>query len=177
MPEPLKERVSLALRDLLRGIEGDGGTTRWYTPTHVERVEAFDETWLDSSIEGDKVLVFIIPDQAVDEEGTYTDTDTVQAFDVIALKRYSPTVTNPLQAGYDSGAEPIRETIQNRLEADIKNQIRGDRRLVSSDDPEGLALHIEIPDTEKGPEDTYDPNWAAVFLRVEVRCIHGDTEA
>lgn len=174
MPEPLKERMSLALRDLLRQLEGDGGVTRWYTPTHVVRAESLEDDWLDSTIEGDRLILFIIPDDAQDEESTFTSTKTVQAFDIFAAKVYEPAVTNPLDEAYDTGEHPIRETVQNRIEADIKNQLRGDRTLEGPDGP--LALHIQIPTTEKGP-DTIEPGWAEVFLRVDVWCDHEDEAA
>lgn len=177
--EPLAERVSLALRDLLRGIEADGGVTRHYTPTAVVRAEAFTTELLDSSLDGDQVVICISPEDTEDEEATFTDTQTVKVFHVTAAKVHTPAVTNPLDPAYDNGEHPIRETVQSRLEADIKNTLRdvANRKLISDDDPAGLAIHTQVPLTEKGAEDTWHESWAIVFMRVEVQCIVGDTAA
>lgn len=177
MPEPWAERVSVALRDLLRGIEADGGVTAHYTPSAVVRAEAFSEELLDTSIDGDQVIVCISPEDTEDDESTYSDTSSQKVFHVTAAKIHNPAVVKPLDPSWDNGEYPIRETVQNRLEADLKNRLRGDRTLVSDEDPNGLSLHISVPLTEKGAEDTYHEGWAIVFCRVEVLCDHGDQAA
>jgi hypothetical protein len=183
--EPFAELVTLALLTRLREIEGDGGLTRWYTPTVVTRAGAFvsegEESILDTSIEGDKVILLLIPDTTEDEDSTYTEVSTTKAYDLVALKVFDPAIKSPLHKDYDTEENPTRETVQNRLEADCKNQLRGNLTLEEEaiDFGANQVLHITIPMTNKSEEDTWieGAGWAAVFMRIEVQCNHADTAA
>ena len=172
MAEPRSEQILEALKAQLQAILSDGGTTYWYTPTAVVRGD-FDDDVLDASLgtEATPAVVYLLSlDDELDEDETFQATRCEMHVDLLVARRFTPANENPHLVEVAAATDPAmrRQTVQNRLAADAKRALRGNFKLTSLAAPEGLSLHIRIPLTEKGAQDTFTPGWAIAFLRLEV---------
>lgn len=172
MAEPRSEQILEALKAQLQGIVGDGGSTFWWTPTAVVRGD-FDDDVLDASLgsEAEPPVIYLLSlDDQLDEDETFQATRCELHVDLLVARRFTPATENPHEVEVLAATDPTmrRQTVQNRLVADAKRALRGNFKLTSVAAPEGLSLHIRIPLTEKGAQDTYTVGWAIAFLRLEV---------
>lgn len=153
MAESRHEQIILALKAALEGIVADGGVSYWYSPDAVLRWPVCDASCQDSSLD----TIFVLsPSDVDDEQADSCSARALLRLDLTALHKFEG-IENPFQQ-----EAPIRETVQNRLERDVKKLLRTDTTLG------GLALDVRIPVTSYGPE-TYWQGWAGVILRLEIK--------
>lgn len=157
MAEAKSEQIILALQAALEGIIADGGTTYHYSPDRVLRAPAFSQLCLDSSLE---TIYVLSPEDVADERVDSCSAKALVRVDLTALHKFE-TDENPFT--HEQGNDPIRWTVQTRLERDVKKLIRTDEHLG------GLAQEVRIPLTSYSPEETYFKGWACVFMRLEIK--------
>lgn len=153
MAESKHEQVILALKAALEGIVADGGVSYWYSPDRVLRWPVCDAKCQDASLD----TIYVLSQSDVDDE--QADSCSARALvrvDLTVIHKYEG-IENPFLQ-----ADPIRETVQSRLERDVKKKVRADTTLG------GLALDVRIPVTTYGPE-TYWQGWAGVIMRLEIK--------
>jgi hypothetical protein len=121
-----------------------------------------------------KTCVFILsPDDEENEEMTYEDTQGIRRYDLTVARVLTAGTENPWQRGAD---DDVREEVQNKLVHDAKKLLRGEKRLVTDELPNGLVLTTTIPLTQQSAEDTYLPGWAIAYMRLEVMFEFPDAE-
>lgn len=166
-PTPKVELIAEAILDILAQqiVTGD---EYWYEPDRIERAHAFTKEMLDSSLD---TIYILSPDDEVNEEMTYTDTEGQLRLDLTVARRLKASTENALKR---KASDELRWTLQNRLVHDVKKALRGagndgeHRLLPTAEAPGGLVLHTSIPLTERSAEDTFLPGWALAFMRIEV---------
>lgn len=162
MAEAIKEQVFSTIVNVLSTlIVADGGVTYWYTPTAVVRIPALTNAFFNSNLGSGASPVTIyglIPDEAIDnEECSQTMFSRAGVFLVLA-QAFKPSSEDPF-----TGDTPLRHTIQNRMERDVK------RALLVDPQAGGLLYNVFGDDSDKvkvdmSPEHTYMEDWAVVFM-------------
>jgi hypothetical protein len=153
--ESKHERIIVALQAALAAISGDGGATYWYGPDRVLRAPAFSALCLDTSLE---TIYVLSPEDVADERADSCSAKALVRVDLTAVHRFNPVSENPFEQ-----MEPLRWTVQTRLERDVKKLVRTDETLG------GLSQEVRIPLTSYAPEETYFEGWACVFMRLEIK--------
>jgi len=155
-----------AVRTLLAGIVGTGGSPYWYTPNAVIRSPSFHGGCLHPTHD---VVYVIVPDRTLRrKESTRTLLGQVE-FDVVALKRLPTSYAD--QNPFAAAAGTIRETYQARLAADVEGRLIADPTLASF---QSLGVtKLEITSDDRSAEDTALEGWACAFLRVACEYRYG----
>jgi hypothetical protein len=164
--EPIHEQVMAAVRTLLAGIVGTGGSPYWYTPNAVIRSPSFHGGCLHPTHD---VVYVIVPDRTLRrKESTRTLLGQIE-FDVVALKRLPTGYAD--QNPFAAAAGTIRETYQARLAADVEARLIADPTLASF---QGLGVtKLEITSDDRSAEDTALEGWACAFLRASCEYRYG----
>ena len=123
MAESIHEQIAAAIQTSLQGIQGDSGTTYWYTPGLVGKTLWFDEGLLDSSMAGPTYAI-----RPGEETHTEQTTGEVNAeMDVFILLALPFNTPERLAAPVN----PSRWTVINRMVRDVLRKLLVDVQLVS----------------------------------------------
>lgn len=157
MGESRPEQIAAAIVTSLETIVGDGGASWWFTPV-VKRTHAVEMASLDPTLD---VLYLVSPDRKEESRRTNAGIGCIvrgRAFLTLTLlKRFTPATENPIEA-----EAPIRWTLQERLEQDVRKKLREDPKLG------GISTDLDLTDSEEGPEETFLEGWALAFMRLQV---------
>lgn len=134
MAESIHHQIAEALKTRLSAIVGDGGTTYWYTPDRVVRVQSYDRLIADPTV--GMVYAIRAGEERHREEGTGGPTTGGQVgaeaeFFVLMLRPSDASDDNPF--GADESTKPIE---QGRMVRDFLRALWLDVTLG------GLALNI-----------------------------------
>lgn len=155
-----------AIRTLLAGITGTGGSPYWYTPSVVVRAPSFHGGCLDAAYD---VIYVIVPDRTLRRKETSRTVLGQLEFDVVAVKRLPTTYAD--QNPFAAAAGVIRETYQARLAGDVERRLIADPTLASF---QGLGVsRLEVTADDRSAEDTALEGWACAFLRVACEYRYG----
>lgn len=159
MAESKGELAVAQLVDYLNEIEGDGGATYWLTPVAV-RADQVDLRLLDSSVEA---VYAVTPEGTEEQRATNDGAGCIYriraSFILTLLARLNQSTDDPFHAD-----PPVRQTVQERMLADVRRKLRADPSLG------GNSMDLVIADTEKNTRDTTIEAgaWALAFMRVVV---------
>ena len=161
MAEPRPEQIAAAIRTKLEEISGDGGATYWYTPDRVIRSHAVTDRLLDGSLQ---TLYVVTPDRKDENRRTNGGPGCIVrgiAFLTLTLlHRFTPPTENALVV--TPADEPIRWTIQERMEGDVRKKLREDPKLG------GISTDLDLTASEEGADETFIEGWALAFVRLQV---------
>lgn len=151
-------QIVAALIARLETVQGDGGTTYWYTPSAV-----YPSSWLgdEQLLEDKDVLYYLIPDVEEQEQLTFSaggagSVKGIARMDLAVLKRFK------------RGSESPRSSLETRWETQDKLVQDALKALRTDWDLGGLALDVKIPVIDRSAEETYHEAWVCAFLRLEV---------
>lgn len=131
MAESVAEQILAKIKTELEAITGDDGTTYWYTPSKVVRVDYFDSR-AHFRPEYGNYLYFIRNTGDEDESELYADfSDQAEDLDIFIMAAARDTRGNrdPFTASTNSG------TIRERMIRDVKKVLQTDPTRG------GLAIH------------------------------------
>ncbi len=113
-----REALLEALKDTFEGLakgETYGPFIINYTPTHVVRVDGFDEAYLDT---GRKLVYFVVAGEETDEPDTgYEFLATWEVF-IVGVRPWKPDSEDPFRYQGE-----LRSTVQNKMIDDMKAAI------------------------------------------------------
>jgi hypothetical protein len=120
MAESLHHQIAEALRTRLAAITGDGGTTYWYTPAGVARVQAYDRLVADPTV--GMVYAIRAGEERHREEGTGSPTTgglvaAEAEFWVLMLRPTEATDDNPFGADASTKATEQDRMVRDFLRA------------------------------------------------------------
>lgn len=165
MAESIHEQLIVALAAHLAGIVGDGGATYWYTPDRVVRTPTFHSACLDPSL---TTIYSLSPVRVEDKPVNISiGMESIATVDLAAATKFNPATEDPFKQ-----EEPIRWTVQTRLERDAKKRLRSNYNLLGVS---GGHRFTAIPVTDYASDLTYLEGWALVFLRLQLRFTYPDT--
>jgi hypothetical protein len=170
-PKPKARYITELLLSLLADIVA--GDDYHYTPDSVFDHYAFTPELMNTT---DSCFYVVSPDDQVDEELTYTDTEGLRRYDLTLARKLVASTENPWTR---TAEDEIRGDVQDRMVADAKKAIRGSKTLVTDDYPSGVALIVSCPLAEMAAEDTFYPGnkaWVLAYVRVEVHFEFPDAE-
>jgi hypothetical protein len=163
--EPVSEQVAAKIKTTLAAIVGDSGSTYWYTPSAVYRAPALVEGLLDRSLASTPTIYVLIPDEKEPQYSAFGRLWTTASYDLVCLQSWELPTSDA--AEYQSST--LRETVQNRMEADVRKALFTDPTLG------GLAITVDIPFVDQSAENTWFEGWAMTMLRVVVQFEHAAT--
>jgi hypothetical protein len=125
MAESLPEQIEVAIQNRLGLIVGDGGANYWLTPTKVVRVPgwaAWEMDWLDKQFQ---TLYFLKPGLRTEVEDAMQRLEAKAEWWILAATQYVTDTLNPIALANEAqSGQPLPDTLQNRMERDIKKGIR-----------------------------------------------------
>lgn len=142
MAESLVERISAAIKTDLEGITGDSGTTYWYTPGKVIRVDYTESRVVFKTGYGNPV--YMVSDTGDDGPGAVAEFgETGRTLGVFVLCAYQDDrgERDPYEASTLAG------TIRNRMIRDVVKKIELDSTLG------GLAFDVVYRDVKRDFEE------------------------
>jgi hypothetical protein len=123
--EPRAEQIVAALVERLRTILGDSGTTFWYTPEHVQRVDDFAMPYLTPPDLKAETLYLVRKGDCQPVLGTTgTNQKRLEIWVLMARRRdpREPAAPSKIQGDLPS-------TVQERLLADLTKRVQQDINL------------------------------------------------
>lgn len=156
----VNEQVIQAVLTTLSEIEV--GADYWIRPDKVYRVSAWQNEWLDESL---NAVYFLVPDEDVDSELDYCGTEEIVRANLVLCHRFKRATENPARV-----EPPDRAELQGRMIQDVKKALRTSLTLG------GVALHVQLPLASRSPQDTYEEGWAVALVMLEVQCQFRDAE-
>ena len=155
-----------AIKALLAGIVGTGGSPYWYTPAAVIRSPSFHGGCLHPTHD---VVYVIVPDRTIRRKETARTLLGQIEFDVVAVKRLPPGYSD--QNPFAAASSTLRETYQARLAADVERKLIEDPALTAL---QGLGVSkLELVSDDRSAEDTALEGWACAFLRASCEYRYG----
>lgn len=125
MAEPRAEQIVAALVERFRGIEGDGGTTFWYTPEHVQRVDDFATPYLTPPGSTPATVYLVRKGDGQPElRTTGTNRKRLEVWVLMAQRRDPSESAAPSKISGD-----LPSTVQERLLADLTKRVQQDINL------------------------------------------------
>lgn len=157
MAESILEQALETLQDNLEAINGDDGTTYWYTPDAVWVVPFFEDRHLDDSVGDPAHIILIRPDIEYHEEyATQTARGTCDVF-ILLARKFEPSTELPPDADI-----PTRSTVVNRMVRDVMRVLWADPQL------DGLVENVSAEPITVDREREVE-GWAMAEIRIQLR--------
>lgn len=156
MAESRHEQIAVALRDHLAGIIADGGANFWYTPAAVGRCLAWDDSFLDASLD---YMLFLKPGLETHREEATKQVRAEAEMLVLIARKVAPVTERPFVE-----EEPSRWTIVDRCVRDVLKKLWD---WTSNEDLATLIINIATEGVVVNRDDTA-AGWALGELRFVV---------
>jgi hypothetical protein len=151
--EPKAERIAAKMVEYLGAIQSEWG----YAPRAV-RADTIDARLLDPSL---GTVYALTPDHKDEQRATNDGPGCIincRAFYLLTLLTVYVNNDNPFNADL-----PLRQTVQERMCADVRKKLLDDPRLG------GLSIDLTLNRSEENPNETTVEGWALAFMEVTVR--------